>query len=446
MFVAINNSEMNVPQVLDWINRTKNANNNIISPEFAMDILSKTNFYGHIKTVLKNIKDRCKTKDEILPYKEFILSCVDRRVMSEQAMADLQKLAEKGGFGAEFDKVNGKTKIYELKDCENVDVKIIKTKKEFYNLGGENLRIFFDADKIDLSSCCLSNVKSLKFREGSEVNLSYAYGLPKDLDVSMCSEVNLISCDLMGISFKFREGAEVNLTSAYNFPKDLDLSMWSKVNLSNCYLDKVEKIKFREGAHINLDGAHYLPKDLDLSMCSVVDLYECDLAVVEKIKFREGAKISLQWVHNSPKNLDVSMCSEVDLSHNDLEKLKLKFREGAIVNLSCAYTLPKELDLSMCSKVNLINCDLEGVERIKFGEGALVNLSCADNLPKDLDLSMCSKVNLSECYLSGVERIKFRDKAQKREFMDGARGFTGKVEYVGYKGVNMVNGNGGKDM
>ena len=88
MFVAIDNNEMNVPQVLDWINRTKNANDNVISPEFAMEILSKTNFFGHIKAVLKNIKDRCKTKEEILPYKEFILSCVDRREMSDEAMKD----------------------------------------------------------------------------------------------------------------------------------------------------------------------------------------------------------------------------------------------------------------------------------------------------------------------------------------------------------------------
>ena len=147
MFVEINNSEMNVPQVLDWINRTKNANNNVISPEFAMEILGKTNFYGHIKVVLKNIKENCKTREDIEPYKEFILSCVDRREMSPQALSDLQELAEKGGFKDEFDKTNDKTKIYEVKDCENADVKIIKSKKEFEALGGENLRIFFDADE-----------------------------------------------------------------------------------------------------------------------------------------------------------------------------------------------------------------------------------------------------------------------------------------------------------
>ena len=284
MFVAINNKDMTVPQVLDWINRTKNANNNIISPEFAMDILSKTNFYGHIKAVLKNIKENCKTREDIEPYKEFILSCVDRREMSPQAMAVLQELAETGGFKDEFDKTNDKVKIYEVKDCENTDVKIIKSKKEFEALGGEDLRVFYDADNVDLK--------------------------------------------------------------------------------------------------------------------------DCDLEGVEKITFREGAEVVLCWGEN----------------------------------------LPKELDLSMCSKVDLSDCILEGVEKITFREGAVVDLYVATELPKELDLSMCSKVNLSECDLEGVERIKFRDKAQEREFMDGALYFTGNVEYVGYKGKNMVNGNSGMEM
>ena len=136
-----------------------------------MEILGKTNFYGHIKTVLKNIKENCKTKEDILPYKEFILSCVDRREMSEQAMVDLQEMAKLCGCEEEFDEANDKVKIYEVKDCENADVKIIKTKKELEALEGEDLRVFFDADEVDLSSCWLKRVKSLKFRKGVKVDL-----------------------------------------------------------------------------------------------------------------------------------------------------------------------------------------------------------------------------------------------------------------------------------
>ena len=286
MFVAINNRDMNVPQVLDWINRTKKANNNVISPEFAMEILGKTNFYGHIKTVLKNIKENCKTKEDIEPYREFILSAVDGREMSDQAMEDLVAMAKLCGCEKEFNEANDWGKIYEIKDCENVNIEIVKSKIEFYDLVEENLRVFFDADSVYLSNCNLDKIQKLRFKAGAEVDLYKARNLPKNLDVSMCSVVDLSWCNLEGFNFKFREGAEVNLSSADILPKDLDVSMCSKVNLNSCDL-KGMKLKFREGAEVNLWRAENLPKDLDVSMCSKVNLVYCDLKGVEKIKFKD---------------------------------------------------------------------------------------------------------------------------------------------------------------
>ncbi len=412
MFVEIDNIDMDALKVEEWIKETRDANGGVISPEFAMEILTKTNHFAHIKKVLKNITKACSDEngelvaDKVLAYKEFILSCIDGREMSPNALEMLSELAEKGGCKDEFAELNSKPKWYYKNDCDNIDIKIIKSKEEFKALKGNNLKVFIDANYINLVGCYLGKVKSLKFKKGAEVDLTSAKNLPKDLDVSMCSEVKLSSCDLEG----------------------------------------VERIKFREGADVYLSNAYNLPKDLDVSMCSKVNLTGCDLMGIS-FKFREGARVFLTSAYNLPKDLDLSMCSEVNLGYCDLDGLKLKFREGAEVILHNAANLPKDLDLSMCSKVNLCCCDLEGVERIKFREGAEVNLRRAINLPKDLDVSMCSVVNLSECDLSRVERIKFRDKAQEKEFMDGARGFSGKVEYVGdEKGKNMVNGNGGMEM
>ena len=386
MFVAINNTDMNIFEVDKWIKTTRDADGGVISPEFAMEILGKTNFLGHIKKVLKNIKDNCTTTEELMPYKEFILSCVDEREMSGEAMASLQEMATLCGCEDEFKVANGKLKIYGKFDCDNVV--IVKSKEEFEALEGENLTVYFDADEVDLLWRDLSKVKALKFREGAEVNLGRAENLPKDLDVSMCSKVNLGDCDLEGLNLKFREGAVVNLSSAKKLPKDLDLSQCSNVKL--CYCDlKGLSLKFREGARVDLERAKNLPKDLDVSMCSWVDLRYC---VLDKIK-------------------------------------KLKFREGAEVNLDDAKKLPKDLDVSMCSLVSLWRCDLNGLN-LKFREGAVVDLMSAKKLPEVLDFSMCSKVNLAGCDLSGVERVTFKDKAQEKEFMKGAKNFDGKVVYA----------------
>ena len=113
-----------------------------------------------------------------------------------------------------------------------------------------------------------------------------AYNLPKDLDVSMCSKVDLSGCNLEGLELKFREGAEVLLHGAYNLPKDLDVSMCSRVGLVKCNLNGIS-LNFCEGAEVDLEEAYYFPKELDLSMCSQVNLKDYDLSGVEKIKFKD---------------------------------------------------------------------------------------------------------------------------------------------------------------
>ncbi len=474
MFVEIDNKNMDAFKVEEWINRTRDANGGVISPEFAMEILTKTNHFAHIKKVLNNIKKNCLDEnrelvaDKVLEYKKFILSCVDGREMSPNALEMLSELAEKGGCKDEFAELNSKPKWYYKNDCDNIDIKIVKSEREFQALEGSDLRVFFDVDEIDLSCCDFDRVKNLKFREGAvvdlhmatelpkdldvsmcsvvylsgcdlegfnfkfregaDVYLSSASNLPKDLDVSMCSKVDLRHCDLEGFNFKFREGAEVCLSRAENLPEDLDVSMCSKVDLSGCNLEGVEKITFREGAEVDLMGAMNLPKDLDLSMCSKVDLMYCDLEGFN-FKFREGAEVNLIKANNLPKELDVSMCSKVDLRHCDLEGINLKFREGAEVYLSSAENLPKDLDVSMCDVVELWECDLEGLN-LKFKEGAEVDLRGAKNLPKELDVSMCSKVNLGSCDLSEVSTITFKDKKQEKIFMEGAKNFSGEVVYA----------------
>ena len=391
MFVAINNTDMGLSDIEKWIKTARDDNGGIISPEFAMEILSKTNHLGHIKKVLANIKKNCTTKEEIEAYREFILSCVDGREMSADALKMLQEMATLCGYVDEFNEANGRPKFYGKFDCNETDVKVVKSREEFKALRGENLKVYFDADKVELSYLDLSKIKALKFREGAEVyygeDFFPAENLPKDLDVSMCSKVELRRCDLEGLNLKFREGAEVDLSGAYNLPKDLDVSMCSKVDLSFCDLEGLN-LNFREGAEVDLGYAANLPKDLDVSMCSKVDLYGCDLS-----------------------------------------DLNLKFREGAEVNLSEAKNLPKDLDVSMCSKVKLEYCDLEGLN-LKFREGAEVNFSEAIILPEVLDLSMCAKVNFNSCDMSVVKKIKFKDKKQEKIFMEGAKNFRGKVVYA----------------
>ena len=448
MFVAINNVEMNIFQLDEWIKRTRDANDGIISPDFALMVLSKTNHRGHIKTVVKNIKDRCKMAEEIEPYKNFILSCVAGRKMSEQAVASLREMASVGGFVEEFDKINAKPKFYEEMDCTGV---IVNSKRDLVKAVKENgnLKIYFYADDIQLDWMDLSDLK-FRCKDNAKVSLEDST-LPKNLDVSMCSYINLNSCDLSGIrELKFREGAFVGMSRAMNLPKDLDVSMCSCIDLSDCDLSGIRELKFRDGAEVILSKATNLPKDLDVSMCSRVDLSDCDLSGIRELKFREGAEVILSKATNLPSDLDFSMCSKVNLSGCDLGNVSdLKFREGAEVILSKATNLPSGLDVSMCSKIGLNYCDLSKFTNLKFREGAFVGMSRAMNLPEKLDVSTCSRIIWERGVLSGVCELKFRDKKQKDEFLEDVGDFDGKIIYAEDEGKSKampVTMGGGMEM
>ena len=231
MLVKINNKDMDVFKIENWINQNRNANGGVISPEFAMEILGKTNHFAHIKKVVNHIKKSCMdengelVKDKVLAYKDFILSSVDGREQEGMALKWLQELADACGIREEFDKVNDeRSKIYNNTVCKMI---VVKTKEEFEALKGNNLVVYHDfsgkkvlhtvnddyyttfyADdsSIDLSGCDLDKVERIIFREGAEVNLSEAKNLPKDLDVSMCSKVNLSRCDLSRVEkIKFKD-------------------------------------------------------------------------------------------------------------------------------------------------------------------------------------------------------------------------------------------------
>ena len=119
-FVFIENTCENVSQIDYWIKKTRNeSNDEQITPDFAMQVLSKTNHAGHIKTILRNIGDKCGSIKERLAYKEFVLSAIDGRSHGSDVTEYLTSLAEEGGYLDEFKKADAKNKRYGSKDCVN---------------------------------------------------------------------------------------------------------------------------------------------------------------------------------------------------------------------------------------------------------------------------------------------------------------------------------------
>ena len=388
MFVPIDNVDMGVFKVDEWINHTRDASEGkLISPEFAMEILSKTNNFANIKKVLKNIRDNCTTKEQLMPYKEFILSCVDEREMSGEAMASLQEMARVCDCEEEFEKANAKPKFYKKKDCDNA--RVVRTKDEIDSLFGSDVKAYFDMDEVFLEDVSLYNVKGLKFKENSKVKLRFLMFEPDIIDVSRCS----------------------------------------KVIIENCTLK--ENMKFRDDADVLLGLAGDLPKDLDVSNCAKVTLYSCSAGNIEEFKLKEGGEFYMSSVCSVPEKMDLSNCSKVEIKSCDLGKVKeLKFREGADIKLYEAGELLESLDVSMCSKVDIFGCDLSRVKELKFGKGSVVEIGKGVISPEILDISLCEDFCFGSPIFDGVKTLKLKNHSQKKQYEKSLKNFKGEIVYT----------------
>ena len=248
MFVRIDNFDMSIAKVDEWIKSIRAPNDTVLSPEDALKVLTKTNHLGHIKPILNNIKKNCDTPEKLAPYKEFMLSCVEGREMSPNALACLRDMADMLGeeYRNELEKANDKYKIYGVRDCEKCVYMIYGAEVDM--LEGDGYKIYFGNIDADLTGKDFSNVKEIKFIEGADVNLIRATGLHGKLDFSQCSKVYLSCCNLAEVDeIKFREKSRVCLKYAENLPNNLDLSMCESVDMMCCILeDCIIKFKDRE--------------------------------------------------------------------------------------------------------------------------------------------------------------------------------------------------------
>ena len=330
MFVLINNRDMNIHDIDKWIKDNRKANGGIISPEFAMEVLSKTNHLGHIKTIVNNIKERCDTPTKVAPYREFILSCVDGREMGNEVLENLRYLAVLNGSRAEFENINKKYKHYGRYDFEKVDRVISKSEFGEVLASGDNLVVCYDNGYLygPHYGGDLSRIKRL-ILDTDMVELIDIKKLPLCLDLSLVNRSRIWGCDFGRVKkLKLKEGAVVTFEKVENLSSILDLSRCSEVVFEKCDLSKVDEIKFKKASKLILRRCENLPKVLDLSNCSNVVLVDSDFSGVEEIKLGEGCVLDLDGIEKFPKVLDLSQCYKVIFPHSDFGKAnELKFKD-----------------------------------------------------------------------------------------------------------------------
>ena len=451
MYVGIDNKDMNVHNVMEWINTTRDANGYVISPEFAMEILSKTNFYGHIKKVLKHIRDNSVNEngeliaEKILPYKEFILSCVDGREMSNEALKYLREFA--GVFGKEFcdefEEINTKKKIYNKDCCEIYDVYSVDELREAIKQN-KVVNAYLSGDKIELLNLDMKNVNVLKVSEGTtDLHLAFCDNLPRIIDAPSCETILFNYSDMSCVEeFSYGHRLKVlNFTCAKNLPSCLDFSGCSaRIVFEDNEFSNIEKMVFGAYSNVDMKNCTVLPREIYIGPGSKFMFNDCNMACVNQLNVNANVKMSIFSCYDLPKEVNLSACSEVNVSECDfvgVEKFVLPVENDKTISLSKVSNLPVSTNFSEMKSNNLTikNSDLSNFANIKFGNSYL--RVSGNTFAGTVDFSECSSIRYA-----GIDDANNTSLVKKMIFKDSFQYKHSPFEYFrGYICYNKLNFN-----
>ena len=276
MFVEINNTDMDVFLVEKWINETRDANGGVISPEFAMEILTKTNHFAHIKKVINHIKLKNKTVEEISPYKEFILSCVDGRKQEGLSLQTLQKIADDCGFREEFEEVNSKQpKVYGKDDCDAVVVNDIEDFKD--NLKGKKRIIAIITSSISSFRCYnedFNKVERLVVAQNNVIDFVNINNLPQKLNFASSDFVTVKQSDCSKVKeVIIKDDACVRFVDCKGFTGSYDFSQALEIDLADSDFSKAQYVKLGNTSFVS---GTIMPEIVDMTCCGGLNDVDVD--------------------------------------------------------------------------------------------------------------------------------------------------------------------------
>lgn len=317
-------------------------NRNNLTPDFILDILSKTNHYANIKKILKMITLPAQNKDNTeeenykelqkiaKEYKDVLLKVADAREHSPQNYATLRQIASAGGYLEEFNNIDKNYKIYGIK--ENKVIYGTKTQDFITNLG-----------QYDILICDAPN---------QEVFIDQADGIKRYIIDAF--SVTFARSDLTEAELKTAPNTNITFHSSYIDIHKLEIpsnSVTLEASTRVYDYDNVEAIHFN-AKNVTLASTTDIRKKLyDFSRTERVYI-DTPLYGIEKFIFKPDSTISMKWSSNFPEKLDFSMCKEVYLNYSDLtgvseikfknEEQKNRFLTDAKSNnnIKCIYTTP----------------------------------------------------------------------------------------------------------
>ena len=404
MVVLIENTTQSMFDLDHEIKAFRNKHKKI-TPEFAKNILSKTNHKANIRFIIKQI---CLLdEEERKAFGEFVVCAVDGRSHDDSTYKELHDLAIECECVEEFYRANEKRKIYGPDDCMGT---IARSQDDIQGCIDKGCVTVIDLEQ---------EVSHFSFKNAdlSKIRFFRLYIMPDYVSTFYTSCTNFD---------KFEQGI---LTRVNSFFDDCDLGGGESfyIPAGNVRLDKITNMAKK---------CCLISPSSSLSSCNCMCIVNnSDFAGCEYIKVMGYDDVIFSNVSNLSGNVEFSRVGSAHIGScdfNNVEALSIdKVKSCRLGNVK----MPPIVKVEDVEEITFNNVDFKKVESMTF-EGVDKIGFIGGKLPCKLDVSKVKEVAFSgECIL-GVEEIVFKDIAQKNKALKG-RKYSGKIKYASLWGLGI---------
>ena len=405
MVVYIENTEKSFIKIDYEMKEFRNEHGKI-TPEFALEILSKTNHKGNIRFLIDKIN--LLPEDERKQFGEFVLQAIDCRLHHDSIHGKLRKLADECGVVEEFDALDKNVKLYMPEDCKCIIVNDDNIGK-FSSFKDDCVTIFDVKKKIEALEFENTDMSKVKFvslcypSRGLYTSYKFCRNFSENVIRQGCLGSDFINCDFAGKDSLYLSSSNVKIENAKNLPD-----------------------------YCRFIGEVYSP----LFVSSRCYLMNNDFEGVDKLEVHGYGELRCVQMQNMSGRIALSDIRDAVFIECDLSSA-----DELVVGENCSFLggrvkFPKKTKFSKGCKVELEKCDFSKVEELIFDD--VEELVCRDavTLPKKIDLSKIKKVNIDDLDISGVEEIVFSDILQKNRVLKNCN-YNGKVSYTSFLGMGI---------
>lgn len=356
-----------------------------ITPDVCLEVLRSTNYARNIKDMLQCIAELPQAEQRA--FKDVILAVFDNREQPKDILILAKKLAVASDYEAEMAKAKQLHEGGYFRSSSQLERDLVTYETQFID---EDFSKYPPFQKLICAALPNSDAEAALPQSFIFADMEK---LPKEIEFSsQVLSVKFINCDVNDTKIPpLPNNCRCVFEKVRNLPKDLDVSQCSDVTFKECDLSSLDGAQFKNLPKVQFVYLTGVPQNLDVSHCDGVSLLSFDMAGVKALSFKDGANVCMLVLQNVPQGIDVSHCREFTWTGGTMQGFcNLIFDDNSVVHISDVKNLPEVVDVSRCQEVSLLHLDWSSVKHVVFKNKSQMKESGAqipDNWSGNLEFS-----------------------------------------------------------